>query len=645
MSGLRPEAFRGLHAVARVPGAAKAACYDEAALQLDRIRNFSIIAHIDHGKSTLADRLLERTGTIGAREATAQFLDSMELEREKGVTIKAKAVRMAYRDASGVEWELNLIDTPGHVDFAYEVSRALVACEGALLVVDAVQGVQAQTLANLYTALENDLAIVPVINKIDLPNAEPERVANELARIGGFSLEEMVYVSAKEGTGTDEVLRAIVERIPPPQGDPSSPLRALIFDSKYDPYKGVIAYVRVVDGAVRPDTRLRLMATEKEVEPLEIGVFQPDFAATDRLDCGEVGYVATGLKSIRDCRVGDTLTEQERPALTALHGYRPAKPMVFAGLYPAQANDYSLLRDALEKLHLTDAALNYEPESSIALGFGFRCGFLGLFHMEIVRERLEREYDLTLIFTAPSVEYLVTRTDGGELVLDNPALLPPPNEVAEIREPWVDISIVLPDRFVGAAMELTSARRGSFKRMEYLPSGQPGMQTGAGVGTGESRVLLEYHVPLSEILTDYYDQLKSRTQGYASLDYALAGYEPARLVKLDILVNGQPVDALSIIVHPEEAQVKGRELVDKLRRLIPRQLFEVPIQAAIGGRIIARETIRAMRKNVLAKCYGGDVTRKRKLLEKQAEGKKRMRRVGNVEIPQEAFMAVLSLER
>jgi GTP-binding protein LepA len=608
-------------------------------MQQDWIRNFSIIAHIDHGKSTLADRLLERTGTIGAREATAQFLDSMELEREKGVTIKAKAVRMSYRAPDGREYELNLIDTPGHVDFAYEVSRALVACEGALLVVDAAQGVEAQTLANLYTALENDLAIVPVINKIDLPNAEPERVAEELARIVGFRMDEMVYASAKEGIGTDEVLQAIVERIPPPKGNAKAPLRALIFDSKYDSYKGVIAYVRVVDGRVQAGQRLRLMQTGRTVDPVEVGVFAPDFRESEALETGEVGYVATGLKSIRDCRVGDTFTLEEAPAAEALPGYRPAKPMVFAGLYPAQATDYTLLRDALEKLQLSDASLTYVPESSVALGFGYRCGFLGLFHMEIVRERLEREYGLTLIFTAPSVEYEVTRTNGVELQIDNPADLPPPNEIAEVREPWVNISIVLPERFVGAAMELTSARRGAFKRMEYMQTG-----TEAG-GIGESRVLLEYHVPLSEILTDYYDQLKSRTQGYASLDYTFAGYEPARLVKLDILVNGQPVDALSVIVHPDEAQSKGRELVEKLRRLIPRQMFEVPIQAAIGGKVIARETIRAMRKNVLAKCYGGDVTRKRKLLEKQAEGKKRMRRVGNVEIPQEAFMAVLSLER
>ena len=610
-------------------------------MDISRIRNFSIIAHIDHGKSTLADRLLERTGTIGVREATAQFMDSMELEREKGVTIKAKAVRMEHRAADGQTYELNLIDTPGHVDFAYEVSRALVACEGALLVVDAAQGVQAQTLANLYAALDNDLTIVPVVNKIDLPNAEPERVAEELARIVGFDVDEVIYASAKEGIGTDEILQAVIERIPAPKGDPRAPLRALIFDSKYDSYKGVIAYVRIVDGRVDGNKPLRLMAHERRVEPVEIGVFRPDLQPVDALECGEVGYVATGLKSIQDVQVGDTITSDAKPALAALPGYRPAKPMVFAGLYPSQANDYNLLRDALEKLRLSDAALTYEPESSVALGFGFRCGFLGLFHMEIVQERLEREYDISLLFTAPSVEYQVTRSDGREIVLDNPAELPDPNHIAEIREPWVDVSIVLPERYVGAAMEITIGRRGAFKRMEYLDTSG----ASATAGRGEGRVLLEYHVPLAEILTDYYDQLKSRTQGYASLDYTLAGYEPARLVKLDIMVNGQPVDALTLITHPEEAQAKGRELVEKLRKLIPRQLFDVPIQAAIGGRIIARETIRQMRKNVLAKCYGGDVTRKRKLLEKQAEGKKRMRRVGNVEIPQEAFMAVLSLDR
>jgi GTP-binding protein LepA len=562
----------------------------------------------------------------------------MELEREKGVTIKAKAVRMLYTAKNGEEYELNLIDTPGHVDFAYEVSRALVACEGALLVVDAAQGVQAQTLANLYQALENDLQIIPVLNKIDLPNADPERVSEELARIVGFDLDEMIYASAKEGTGAQEILEAIVERVPPPKGDPEAPLRALVFDSKYDTYKGVLTYVRVVDGKIEPNTPLRLMWNEKRFDPVELGVFHPALTPVKGLECGEVGYVATGLKSIRDARVGDTLTTDESASSEPLPGYRAAKPMVFAGLYPAEAADYTLLRDALEKLHLSDAALTYEPESSLALGFGFRCGFLGLFHMEIVQERLEREYDMTLIFTAPSVEYQVTRTDGTEIVLDNPAELPTPNEISQIREPWVDVSLVLPDRYVGAAMELTISRRGTFKRMEYLDAGKE-------TAKGESRVLLEYHVPLSEILTDYYDQLKSRTQGYASLDYQLAGYEPAKLVKLDILVNNEPVDALTLICHPENAQARGRDLVERLRKLIPRQMFDVPIQAAIGGKIIARETVRQMRKNVLAKCYGGDVTRKRKLLEKQIEGKKRMRRVGSVEIPQEAFMAVLSLDR
>jgi GTP-binding protein LepA len=603
-------------------------------LELSRIRNFSIIAHIDHGKSTLADRLLEHTGTIGQRDSMPQLMDSMDLEREKGVTIKAKAVRMAYKAPDGTEYELNLIDTPGHVDFAYEVSRALVACEGALLIVDAAQGVQAQTLANLYAALEQNLTIIPVINKIDLPNAEPERVATELENLIGFNRDEVIYASAKTGAGTAEILQAIVERIPAPAGDPNGRTRALIFDSKYDSYKGVIAYVRVVDGRIPSNEPLRLMANQFRLDPIELGAFIPGFFPLPSIECGEVGYVATGLKSVKEAQVGDTLTLDAAPASQALEGYRPVKSMVFAGLYPAQSTDYQLLRDALEKLHLSDAALTYQPESSVALGFGFRCGFLGLFHMEIVQERLEREYDLDLIFTAPSVEYEVTKTDGTELALDNPSELPPPNEIAEIREPWVDISIVVPDKYVGAIMELTTARRGVYKRMEYMDTGGDMM-----------RVLIEYRVPLGEIISDYYDQLKSRTQGYASLDYTLSGYEPAKLVKLDILVNNQPVDALTVICHPDEAQSKGRELVEKLRSLIPRQLFEVPIQAAIGGRIIARETIRAMRKNVLAKCYGGDVTRKRKLLEKQAEGKKRMRRVGNVEIPQEAFMAVLSLDR
>ncbi|MHB8376901.1 MAG: translation elongation factor 4 [Dehalococcoidia bacterium] len=607
-----------------------------------RIRNFCIIAHIDHGKSTLADRFLEQTGTIAHRDMSAQVLDDMDLEREKGVTIKAKAVRMAFTHRDGQAYELNLIDTPGHVDFGYEVSRALAACEGALLIVDAAQGIQAQTLANVYLALEADLKLIPVVNKIDLPSAEPERVAQELADTLGFDPGEILFASAKEGTGTHEVLEAVVERIPPPAADAAKPLRALIFDSKYDAYKGVIAYLRVVDGAISPRHKLRLMSTGLAVEPLEVGVFRPGFDPVPELTTGEVGYVATGLKNVKDCRVGDTLTDDAKPASHALPGYRPAKPMVFAGLYPSQANEYTLLRDALDKLQLNDASLVYEPESSVALGFGFRCGFLGLLHMEIVQERLEREYNLNLLATAPSVEYQVTKTDGQEIVIDNPAELPPPQEIEEIREPWMDISVVAPDRYIGAVMELVTGNRGEFKRMEYL---QHSIVQADGSKKGEGRVVIDYRIPLSEILVDFYDQLKSRTQGYASLDYSFSKYQAASLVKLDILVNGEPVDALSLITHREAAVAQGRQLVEKLRSLIPRQMFDVPVQAAIGGRVIARETIRAMRKNVLAKCYGGDVSRKRKLLEKQAEGKRRMKRVGNVDIPQEAFMAVLRLEK
>ena len=614
-------------------------------MERDRIRNFCIIAHIDHGKSTLADRFLEITGLLeeGRREKVDQFLDSMELEREKGVTIKAKAVRLPYTASDGREYELNLIDTPGHVDFSYEVSRALAACEGAVLVVDATQGMQAQTIANLYVALDHDLTIVPVVNKIDLPGAEPEAVAQQMQDVVGFDREEILFASAKEGTGTREVLEAIVERVPPPGGEAQAPLRALVFDSKYDPYKGVLAYIRVVDGAVEPEHRLRLMMTDREIEALEVGVFMPQPSPTDGLGTGEVGYVATGLKDVRHCRVGDTLTDATRPAKEPLPGYRQAKSMVFAGLYPTQPNDYGYLREALEKLQLNDASLVYEPESSAALGPGFRCGFLGLLHMEIVQERLEREYGLELLITAPSVEYQVLRTNGEEVVVDNPADLPPPNEVVEIREPWMTITIVVPDRYIGAVMDLVTSRRGDFQKMEYLQGIVHGAE--GAPAEGESRVLLEYKIPLAEILVDFYDQLKSMTQGYASMDYVFSHYAPGKLVKLDILVNGQPVDALSLITHAEKAQQQGRALVQKLRSLIPRQLFDVPIQAAIGGRIISRETVRAQRKNVLAKCYGGDVTRKRKLLEKQKEGKKRMKRVGNVEIPQEAFLAVLKLEK
>jgi GTP-binding protein LepA len=605
------------------------------------IRNFCIIAHIDHGKSTLADRLLEVTGTLSEREMAEQVLDSMDLEREKGITIKAQAVRMFHRAADGEEYELNLIDTPGHVDFSYEVSRALAACEGAILVVDAAQGIQAQTLANVYLALDADLTLIPVINKIDLPNADIERVAAELQDVIGFGRDEMIAVSAKEGTGVSAVLEAVVQRVPPPSGRDNVPLRALIFDSTYDQYKGVIAYVRVIEGSLSMGQRLRLMVTGKDVEPLEVGTFRPGLLPGRALLTGEVGYVATGLKTVADCRVGDTFTDKAHPASEPLVGYQPAKPMVFAGIYPQQANDYPILRDALEKLKLNDAALIYEPESSAALGFGFRCGFLGLLHMEIVQERLEREYDLDLLATAPSVEYQVTKTNGQEIVIDNPAELPPPQEVAEVREPWMNISVITPGRYIGAVMELVTTRRGAFKKMEYLDharEGEAGGPTGA-----DARVLLEYQIPLSEMLVDFYDYLKSGTQGYASLDYSFSHYAPSRLVKVDILVNGAPVDALSLITHTENANSEGRQLVERLRALIPRQMFDVPVQAAVNGRVVARETIRAMRKNVLAKCYGGDITRKRKLLEKQAEGKRRMKRVGNVEIPQEAFMAVLKL--
>ncbi|HVB97418.1 MAG TPA: translation elongation factor 4 [Chloroflexota bacterium] len=597
-------------------------------MKQDNIRNFSIIAHIDHGKTTLSDRLLERTGTLSSREMTEQVLDSMDLEREKGITIKARAVRLRYAANDGETYELNLIDTPGHVDFSYEVSRSLTACEGAVLVVDAVQGIEAQTLANVYLAIEHDLEIIPVINKIDLPNAAPDRVANEIQELIGIPADQVLRVSAKEGTGIGDVLEAVVQRIPPPKGSPNAPLRALIFDSHYDVYKGVIAYVRVVDGAIPANARLLMYSTGKEADVLEVGCFRPEMESLDALATGEVGYAATGLKNVADCQVGDTVMLAENPASEPLPGYRPAKAMVFAGLYPVESSEYQLLRDALDKLKLNDAALSFEPESSVALGFGFRCGFLGLLHMEIVQERVEREYNLNILTTSPSVEYEVTTTKGTTQRIDNPSDLPGAAEIAAISEPWVKISIVSPSRYIGAIMELVSQRRGTFDKMEYLD---------------ENRVLLTYDVPFSEILVEFYDQLKSRTQGYASLDYTLEGYREGNLVKMEVLVNGQPVDALSMITHVDKAYPRGKELVEKLRKLIPRQLFEVPIQAAIGSRVIARENIAAMRKNVLAKCYGGDVSRKRKLLEKQAEGKKRMKRVGNVEIPQEAFMAVLKL--
>ncbi len=602
------------------------------------IRNFCIIAHIDHGKSTLADRMMETTGAISDRERVDQLLDTMDLERERGITIKAQAVRLRHRPSGGPEYQLNLIDTPGHVDFSYEVSRSLAACEGVVLLVDAAQGIQAQTLANVYMALEHDLAIIPVVNKIDLPSSDPGGVAGELIEAFGFKEDEIRFVSAKTGEGVEDLLDAIVEEVKPPGGDPAAPLRALIFDSKYDSYKGVVAYIRVMDGRVCSSDRLHMMGTGRESEALETGFFSPALDRTDALETGEVGYLATGLKNVRDCRVGDTVTLASGGAHAQLEGYVPQKPMVFTGLYPADGESYPELRDALEKLHLNDASLTFDPETSAALGFGFRCGFLGLLHMDVIHERLEREYGLTLIATAPSVSYLVRLTNGEEMEVDNPSRLPPPQEIVEILEPWTDLSVVTPARYIGGVMELVTGRRGEHVKMEYLQ--------GATAATGrDARVLLEYRLPLNEMLVDFHSQLKSRSQGYASMDYSLCEPRPADLVKLEVLVNQQQVDALSMIMHRSDAQAQGRQLVSQLRSLIPRQMFEVPIQAAVGNKIIARETIRPLRKNVLAKCYGGDVTRKRKLLEKQAEGKKRMKRIGQVEVPQEAFMAVLKLDR
>ena len=605
-------------------------------MNAQHVRNFCIIAHIDHGKSTLADRLMQQTGAVDEREMVEQLLDSMDLERERGITIKAQAVRLAYKGADGQDYQLNLIDTPGHVDFSYEVSRSLAACEGALLVVDASQGIQAQTLANVYLALENDLEIIPVINKIDLDVAEPERVAQEVQQAFGFTDDEIVFVSAKDGTGIPEILEAIVQRVPPPTGSPDSPLRALIFDSKYDPYKGTIAYVRVMDGQVPSGSRVKIMSNSSESDVLEVGVFAPQPTRIERLSVGEVGYIATGLKSVGDAPVGDTVTLANPAAAEPLKGYQPLKPMVFAGLYPADGEDYLDMRVALEKLQLNDAALSFEPENSVALGSGFRCGFLGLLHMDIVQERLEREYDLNLLATSPSVAYEVLMTDGEILQIDSPAHLPDSSRIDEIQEPWLDLSIIAPANYIGPVIELVRTRRGEYKRMEYLQ--QEGTHS-------TPRVLMEFNVPLAEVLIDFYDNLKANTQGYASMDYSLSGYRSGRLAKVDILVNNEPVDALSIITHRDNAYYQGRELVKKLRELIPRQLFEVPVQAAIGRKIIARETIRALRKDVLAKCYGGDVTRKRKLLQKQAEGKKRMKRVGSVEIPQEAFLSILKVSR
>jgi len=594
----------------------------------DHIRNFCIIAHIDHGKSTLADRILEFTGAIDPRQMQEQVLDQMDLERERGITIKMTAVRLTYRARDGQEYELNLIDTPGHVDFTYEVSRSLAACEGALLVVDASQGVEAQTIANVNLAMNNHLEIIPVINKIDLPAADPERVKEEIENILMLDASEAILASAKEGIGTEEILEAVVHKIPPPKGDPTAPLRALIFDSHFDPYLGVVVYIRVVDGVVRPGMRIRFMSTGREFEVTSVGFFTPRLQEGDELRTGEVGYLTAGIKTVGDTRVGDTITDAERPAAEPLPGYKPVKPMVFCGLYPVDGEEFSELRDALMKLQLNDAALVFEPETSAALGFGFRCGFLGLLHMDIVQERLEREFGLSLIATAPSVVYRITTTKGEVILLDNPAHWPPQTTIAMVEEPYIRATIFVPSDYVGPMMELAIDRRGEFVKMEYPTP---------------NRVLLTYDLPLAEILLDFYDQLKSRSKGYASFDYGPIGYRPSELVKLDILINGDPVDALSFITHRDRAYARGRALVERLRQVVPRQQFEVRIQAAIGSKVIAAERIPPFRKNVLAKCYGGDVTRKRKLLEKQKEGKKRMKQLGNVEIPQEAFLSVLKV--
>lgn len=594
----------------------------------EHIRNFCIIAHIDHGKSTLADRLLEHTGALSEREMEAQVLDTMDLEKERGITIKLQAVRLKYQALDGQEYLLNIIDTPGHVDFTYEVSRSLAACEGALLVVDASQGIEAQTLANVYLALEHDLEIIPVINKIDLPSAEPEQIKKEIEDVIGLDTSNAVAASAKTGEGIAEILEQIVNKVPPPQGDVKAPLKALIFDSHYDAYKGVVSYIRVMTGAVKKGMNIRMMATGTEFEVSEVGVFRPALTEVAELQAGEVGFISSGIKDVKDCRVGDTITTVERPAAAALSGYRQATPVVFCGLYPVDTVDYDNLRDALDKLNLNDASLIYEPETSDALGFGFRCGFLGLLHMEIIQERLEREYNLTIITTAPSVVYHVFTTDGARQQIENPSKMPDAGKIDHIKEPYVQATVMVPKDFVGAVMELCQQRRGTFKNMEYL---------------GLTRVMLNYELPLSEIIFDFFDQLKSRTKGYASLDYEISEYRQSTLVKMDILLNNESLDALSCIIHRDKAYYRGRALLAKLRELITRHQFEIPIQAAIGNKIIARETVRALRKDVTAKCYGGDISRKRKLLEKQKEGKKRMKQVGSVEVPQEAFMAVLNI--
>ena len=594
-----------------------------------KIRNFCIIAHIDHGKSTIADRLIEYTGTLQKREMEAQVLDSMDLERERGITIKAQSVRILYKAQDGEEYILNLIDTPGHVDFSYEVSRSLAACEGALLVVDAAQGVEAQTLANVYLALEHDLEIIPVINKIDLPSADPDRVKQEIEDIIGLDASDAVLCSAKSGIGIPDILEAIVNKVPAPPDKSDEPTRALIFDSRFDAYKGAIAYVRVKEGSIKAKDTIRMMHDKKDFDVTELGIFTPNLVPVQELSCGSVGCIAASIKNVKDCHVGDTVTLANNPASEPLPGYRKAVSMVYCGLYPTESKDYENLRDALEKLQLNDAALEYEAETSLALGFGFRCGFLGLLHMDVIQERLEREYNLTLITTAPSVNYKVYKTNGEMLEVDNPAKLPPPTEIDYIEEPYVKATTIVPKDFVGTIMELSQDKRGEYQSMEYLD---------------ETRVSVVYHLPLSEIIYDYFDKLKSATKGYASLDYELIGYKQSPMVKMDILLNGDPVDALSIIVHKDRAATRGRALAEKLKELIPRQMFEIPIQAAVGTKIVARETVKAWRKDVLAKCYGGDISRKRKLLEKQKAGKKRMKSVGSVEIPQEAFMAILKVE-
>ena len=595
----------------------------------EHIRNFSIVAHIDHGKSTLADRLLEATGTLTQREMEAQVLDNMELERERGITIKSQAARLIYKRANGEEYILNLIDTPGHVDFTYEVSRSLAACEGALLVVDATQGIQAQTLANCYLALDNNLEIAPVINKIDLPSQRADEVKQEIEDVIGIEAEDAPMISAKTGLNIDQVLEAIVEKLPPPTGNEDEPLKALIFDSYYDSYKGVVSIVRIMDGKVKPGTKIKLMATNKVYEVVEVGVFTPGLLPINELRAGDVGYITGSIKNVRDARVGDTITDATNPTKQALPGYKPAIPMVFSGIYPVDGAKYDELKEALEKLQINDAALNFEPETSIALGFGFRCGFLGLLHMEIIQERVEREFNLDIITTAPSVIYKVIKTDGTKFDITNPTNLPPATEIDYMEEPIVKVAIITPTDYVGAVMQLCEERRGTYIDMQYME---------------ETRAVLNYDMPLNEIIYDFFDTLKSRTRGYASLDYEYKGYVRTELVKLDILLNGDVVDALSMIVPNERAYHKGRAITEKLKEIIPRQMFEVPIQAAIGSKIIARETVKAMRKDVLAKCYGGDISRKKKLLEKQKEGKKRMRQVGSVEVPQEAFMSILKVD-